>query len=196
MNLRLYGDANDYVGKGMSGGRIAISPPAESTIYAKRSAIIGNTCLYGATGGELFAAGQAGERFAVRNSGATAVVEAVGYHGCEYMTGGIVVVLGRTGSNFAAGMTGGRAFVLDLHENFERRCNLEQVSVSKLSTSEGNSDSVLLQSLIRAHVLHTGSDWGQRILENFEHYSFKFYVIEPKQDNVKATLVAPLKVVG
>ncbi len=183
MHLRLFGDANDYVGKGMSGGRIAISPTADSGIVAKRSAIIGNTCLYGATGGELYAAGQAGERFAVRNSGATAVVEAVGYHGCEYMTSGIVVVLGRTGANFAAGMTGGRAFVLDMDKSFERRCNPAQVNVSKLDTDEGSEDKALVKQLIESHVQYTGSDWGQRILDNFEHFMLKFRVVDPKQEN-------------
>ena len=197
MNLRLHGDANDYVGKGMSGGRIAISPHPSSSIVAKRSAIIGNTCLYGATGGELYAAGQAGERFAVRNSGATAVVEAVGYHGCEYMTGGTVVVLGRTGSNFAAGMTGGRAFVLDMNENFERRCNPEQVTVTQLDTREDSADKARLKALIQAHVHFTGSDWGQRILDNFEHFMLRFRVVEPKNEELKSsTGLAPLKVVG
>jgi len=197
MSLRLYGDANDYVGKGMSGGVIAISPHQDSSIVAKRSAIIGNTCLYGATGGELYAAGHAGERFAVRNSGATAVVEGVGYHGCEYMTGGVVVVLGRSGTNFGAGMTGGRAFVLDISKSFTSRCNLEQVTVSKLDTTEGNADSALLKSLIEAHVRYTGSEWGQRMLDNFDHYRFNFKVVDPKQDNVKlSTAPAPLKVVG
>ena len=197
MHLRLYGDANDYVGKGMSGGRIAISPPFNSEIVANRSAIVGNTCLYGATGGEFYAAGQAGERFAVRNSGATAVVEAVGYHGCEYMTGGIVVVLGRTGANFAAGMTGGRAFVLDIDKNFERRCNPAQVTVSKLNADEDSADRALIKSLVEAHVRHTGSDWGQRILDNFEHFMLKFRVVDPKQENVEASGSAvPLRVVG
>jgi len=197
MHFRLFGDANDYVGKGMGGGRIAISPTRESGIVAKRSAIIGNTCLYGATGGELYAAGQAGERFAVRNSGATAVVEAVGYHGCEYMTSGIVVVLGRTGANFAAGMTGGRAFVLDINEDFESRCNPAQVTVSRLNTDEGSADKALLQSLIAAHVRYTGSDWGQRILDNFEHFMLKFRVVDPKRENLKPqATAAPLRVVG
>jgi len=145
----------------------------------------------------LFAAGQVGERFAVRNSGATAVVEGVGYHGCEYMTGGIVVVLGRTGANFAAGMTGGRAFVLDINDNFEPRCNHEQVTVSRLDTHEGSADRALVQALIQAHVRHTGSDWGQRILDNFEHFILKFRVVDPKQDNVKLPLASvPLRVVG
>ena len=197
MHLRLHGDANDYVGKGMSGGRIVISPHHESSIVAKRSAIIGNTCLYGATGGELYAAGQAGERFAVRNSGATAVVEGVGYHGCEYMTGGTVVVLGRSGTNFGAGMTGGRAFVLNISESFERRCNTEQVTVSKLDTSEGSADCALVKSLIEAHVRYTGSEWGQRILDNFDHFILKFRLVEPKKDNVNPVAApAPMKVVG
>ena len=197
MHLRLHGDANDYVGKGMSGGRIAISPHRESSIVAKRSAIIGNTCLYGATGGELYAAGQAGERFAVRNSGATAVVEGVGYHGCEYMTGGTVVVLGRAGSNFGAGMTGGRAFVLNVSESFERRCNMELVTVSRLDTAEGSADCALVKSLIESHVRYTGSKWGQRILDNFNHFMFKFRVVEPKRAKDEPALPpVPLKVVG
>ena len=197
MHLRLYGDANDYVGKGMSGGWIAISPTHDSDIVAKRSAIMGNTCLYGATGGELYAAGQAGERFAVRNSGATAVVEGVGYHGCEYMTSGVVVVLGRTGANFAAGMTGGRAFVLDIDDNFERRCNPAQVDVTRLNTDQSSSDNELVKSLIERHVAYTGSDWGRRILDNFEHFTLKFRVVEPKQDNVKSPGgTVPLRVVG
>jgi len=197
MSMRLHGDANDYVGKGMSGGRIVISPHPDSTIVAKRSAIIGNTCLYGATGGELYAAGQAGERFAVRNSGAVAVVEGVGYHGCEYMTSGTVVVLGRSGSNFGAGMTGGRAFVLDMSQSFTARCNPEQVTVSNIDTAEDSADRARLKSLIEAHVQHTGSEWGQRILDNFDHFMFNFKVVEPKQDNVEKKAVSvPLKVVG
>ncbi len=197
MHFTLRGDANDYVGKGMSGGRIAIAPEPQSSLVAKRSAIIGNTCLYGATGGELYAAGQAGERFAVRNSGATAVVEGLGYHGCEYMTGGTVVILGRTGSNFAAGMTGGRVFVLDLNEDFERRCNLAQVTVTNVDTTEDSRDRSLIKSLIEAHVQHTESEWGQRILANLEHFMFHFRVVEPMQENVvQAAETVPLKVVG
>ena len=197
MHLRLHGDANDFVGKGMSGGRIAISPHPDSSIVAKRSTIIGNTCLYGATGGELYAKGQAGDRFAVRNSGATAVVEGVGYHGCEYMTGGCVLVLGRTGSNFAAGMTGGRAFILDMNRNFVRRCNPAQVRVTNLDTTEDSADRAQVMSLIESHVRHTGSGWGERILENFEHFMFYFRVVEPKQEVVeKQVSQVPLKVVG
>jgi glutamate synthase (NADPH/NADH) large chain len=183
MHLRLYGDANDYVGKGMSGGRIVISPHRQSELVAKRSAIVGNTCLYGATGGEFYAAGQAGERFAVRNSGATVVVEGVGYHGCEYMTGGVVLNLGRSGSNFAAGMTGGKVFVLDMSETFRRRCNPDQVEVGDLDTTEGSGDLALVKSLIERHVRFTGSEWGERILENFEHFMFHFRVVRPKQDS-------------
>ena len=164
---------------------------------AKRSAIVGNTCLYGATGGEFYAAGQAGERFAVRNSGATVVVEGVGYHGCEYMTSGIVVVLGRTGANFAAGMTGGRAFVLDIDQNFERRYNPAQVTVKKMNTDEGSEDRALVKSLIETHVHHTGSGWGQHILDNFEHFMLKFRVVDPKREDVKSPAgTVPLRVVG
>jgi glutamate synthase domain-containing protein 3 len=113
------------------------------------------------------------------------------------MTGGIVVVLGRSGSNFGAGMTGGRAFVLDISKSFESRCNPEQVTVSKLDTTEGNADCALLKSLIEAHVRYTGSEWGQRILDNFDHFKFNFRVVDPKQDNVKlSTAPVPLKVVG
>ena len=197
MHLRLYGDANDYVGKGMSGGRVVISPHQDSEIVAKRSVIMGNTCLYGATGGELFAAGQAGERFAVRNSGATAVVEAVGHHGCEYMTGGSVVILGRTGANFAAGMTGGRAYVLDMNENFEPRCNPAQVTVSNLNTREDSLERAALINLIERHVRFTGSEWGAKILENFDHFMFFFRVVEPKQvKRAEKIVTMPLRVVG
>jgi glutamate synthase (NADPH/NADH) large chain len=196
MHLRLFGDANDYVGKGMSGGRIVISPHRQSGIVAKRSAIIGNTCLYGATGGELFAAGQAGERFAVRNSGAAAVVEGVGYHACEYMTGGTVLVLGRTGSNFGAGMTGGRAFVLDMNDNFRPRCNPGQIEVLDLDTTGETGDLTLIRSMIKRHVRFTGSDWGQRILDNFDHFMFHFRVVQPKQDSTaKPATSMPLSVV-
>jgi glutamate synthase (NADPH/NADH) large chain len=196
MSLRLAGDANDYVGKGMCGGRIVIAPHADSEIKAKRSAIIGNTCLYGATGGELFAAGQAGERFAVRNSGATAVTEGVGHHGCEYMTSGLVLILGRTGSNFAAGMTGGRAFVLDLDERFATRCNKDQVTVVDLDTSSNSSDMALVQKLIGQHVERTGSEWGSRLLENFEHYMFFFRAVKPKVNpKMESVHKLPLRVV-
>ena len=195
MNLHLVGDANDYVGKGMSGGRISISPNSDARIVAKRSVIMGNTCLYGATGGELFAAGQAGERFAVRNSGATAVVEGLGHHGCEYMTGGLVVVLGKVGSNFAAGMTGGRAFVLDMDERFSRRCNMESVEVHNLDAWEHSQDFELLKSLLRRHATCTGSVWAARLLEDFDHFAYYFRVIDPKRETRAAPTVAPIKLV-
>src|SRR6185369_15519946 len=132
ISLTLEGDANDYFGKGLSGGRLVIFPPATATFKAEENIVIGNVVLYGATSGEAFIRGVAGERFAVRNSGATAVVEGVGDHGCEYMTGGRVVVLGRTGRNFAAGMSGGVAYVLDEDGDFAQRCNLQMVDLETL----------------------------------------------------------------
>jgi glutamate synthase (NADPH/NADH) large chain len=201
VHLKLMGDANDYVGKGMAGGSIAIMPHSDSTFVAQRSAIVGNTCLYGATGGAFFAAGQAGERFAVRNSGAKAVVEGVGHHGCEYMTGGQVLILGRTGSNFAAGMTGGTAWVLDLHERFRSRVNGQSVSVADIDTSENSADQQQIRELLRLHVELTGSRWGRKLLDEFEHFMFYFRVVRPQADReaMKQGGQAPrlpLKVVG
>jgi len=181
MHLKLHGDANDYVGKGMSGGSISIAPGPGSSIVAKRSAIVGNTCLYGATGGEFYAAGQAGERFAVRNSGATVVIEGVGHHGCEYMTGGRVLILGRTGSNFAAGMTGGIAYVLDIDENFRQRINAESVEVADIDTSVEGSDIAVIRALLEQHVAATGSAWGENVLGKFEHFMFFFRVVRPRE---------------
>ncbi len=201
VHLKLHGDANDYVGKGMSGGSIAISPHSDAVIVAQRSAIVGNTCLYGATGGALFAAGQAGERFAVRNSGATAVVEGVGHHGCEYMTSGTVLVLGRTGSNFAAGMTGGRAYVLDIHDRFRKRVNPESVTVEDLDTAEDSAEMEEVKHLLRLHIDMTGSRWARRIHDDFEHFMFNFRVVRPREDREARkqggeTPRVPLKVVG
>ena len=201
VHLKLTGDANDYVGKGMAGGSIAIQPHSDSPIVAKRSAIIGNTCLYGATGGALFAAGQAGERFAVRNSGATAVVEGVGHHGCEYMTSGQVLVLGRTGSNFAAGMTGGVAYVLDLQDRFARRVNQQSVTVADVDCSADSEDLAAIRDLLERHVALTGSVWGRKVLDDLEHFMFQFRVVRPKVDQEArkqaGTLQSvPLKVVG
>src|SRR5690349_25071400 len=137
MTLVLEGDANDYVGKGLSGGVLAIQPSRAATFHAEEQVIVGNTVLYGATSGRAFFNGRAGERFAVRNSGATAVVEGVGDHGCEYMTGGLVVVLGTTGRNFGAGMSGGVAYVYDPDVQFQARCNLAMVALEPLlSTGE------------------------------------------------------------
>jgi glutamate synthase (NADPH/NADH) large chain len=201
MHLKLTGDANDYVGKGMCGGSIAIAPHSDAQIVAKRSAIVGNTCLYGATGGAFFAAGQAGERFAVRNSGATAVVEGVGMHGCEYMTGGEVLVLGKTGSNFAAGMTGGVAYVLDMSERFRQRVNKQSVTVQDLDVSEGSEELAAIRSLLERHVAFTDSAWAQKILDGFDHFMFYFRVVRPKVDKEAmkqggTISKVPLKVVG
>jgi len=178
VTFALEGDANDYVGKGLSGGRIAVYPSAGSTFVAEENIIIGNVVLYGATGGEVYAAGIAGERFAVRNSGARAVVEGVGDHGCEYMTGGIVVVLGRTGRNFGAGMSGGFAFVFDDDGKFRKRCNHEMITLEGV-VEEADID--LLRGLIEAHVEHTGSQLGTRILENWDLYVTRFVKVMPTE---------------
>src|SRR5262249_31363974 len=147
--LTLEGDANDYFGKGLSGGRLVVFPPAAATFKAEENIIIGNVVLYGATSGEAFIRGVAGERFAVRNSGAIAVVEGVGDHGCEYMTGGRVVVLGRTGRNFAAGMSGGIAYVIDEEGDFAQRCNLQMVD---LETWESPLEEQFIRDLIVRHM--------------------------------------------
>ncbi len=180
MNLSLIGDANDYVGKGMSGGQIAIRPPSNIQYVASRGAIIGNTCLYGATGGKLFAAGQAGERFAVRNSGALAVVEGAGDHGCEYMTGGSVLILGPVGENFAAGMTGGIAFVLDQRDTLIKNVNPEHVECFRFSDNECDEYTEQLYDMLQQHIAATGSDWAQRISKNFENYLDYFMLVVPK----------------
>nr|NNM90257.1 glutamate synthase large subunit [Bacilli bacterium] len=177
MTLSLVGDANDYVGKGLSGGRIAIKPPQQAQFVAKDNIIIGNVALYGATAGEAYFCGQAGERFAVRNSGATAVVEGVGDHGCEYMTGGRVVVLGQTGRNFAAGMSGGIAYVLDEHGDFAQHCNAEMVA---LEPFENEEEIASVRAMIEQHVKWTGSPKGQEVLADFEHYVPKFVRVMPK----------------
>ncbi|WP_434940269.1 glutamate synthase large subunit [Shewanella sp. HL-SH8] len=177
LNLKLCGDANDYVGKGMSGGKIVIHPPIGSPFQSERSAIIGNTCLYGATGGKLFAAGQAGERFAVRNSGAIAVIEGLGDNGCEYMTGGIVVVLGKTGVNFGAGMTGGFAYVFDQFGRFNRRVNTELVDTLKVESTIHRQH---LRGLIETHVAETGSEHAHLILSDFDNWIDCFVMVKPK----------------
>ena len=188
LNLDLEGDANDYVGKGMAGGCISIRPPADSGFESKDTTIIGNTCLYGATGGTLYAAGLAGERFAVRNSGACAVVEGIGDHGCEYMTGGVITVLGKTGLNFGAGMTGGFAFVLDEENGFVDRYNHELVDVHRVNTEAMEAHRVYLRSLIEEFVKHTGSDWGKGILDNFEHMVGKFWLVKPVATDLSTLL--------
>lgn len=177
LELKLCGDANDYVGKGMSGGKIVIHPPIGSPFQSERSAIMGNTCLYGATGGKLFAAGQAGERFGVRNSGAIAVVEGVGDNGCEYMTGGIVVILGKTGVNFGAGMTGGFAYVFDQFGRFNRRVNTEMVDTQKLESTIHQQH---LKGLIETHYAETSSEHAHMILSDFENWLDCFVLVKPK----------------
>ena len=178
VTLELEGDANDYVGKGLSGGRLIVYPPRGSTFLPEENILIGNVVLYGATSGEAFFNGVAGERFAVRNSGATAVVEGVGDHGCEYMTSGLVVVLGKTGRNFAAGMSGGIAYVLDEKGDFaERRCNRAAVDLEPV----GCEDAEALYALIARHVEYTGSPRGQWILENWESMLAQFVKVFPHE---------------
>lgn len=180
LNMALTGDANDYVGKGMTGGRIVLRAPADAGYDASRTSIMGNTCLYGATGGQLYAGGRAGERFAVRNSGVMAVVEGAGDHCCEYMTGGVVVVLGRTGVNFGAGLTNGFAYVLDLERDFVDRYNHELIDIHRITPESMEAHLHHLRSMIQAHVDHTGSGWGEEILEDFRTFLPKFWVVKPK----------------
>jgi glutamate synthase (ferredoxin) len=176
VRLKLVGEGNDYVGKGMSGGEIIVRPKPDETYEWRHNAIIGNTCLYGATGGSLFAAGLAGERFAVRNSGATAVVEGVGDHGCEYMTRGVVVVLGPTGLNFGAGMSGGLAFVYDEHAAFAERHNPALISTERLADADEIES---LRKLIALHGELTGSPHAQRLVENWSEEVAKFWKVVP-----------------
>jgi glutamate synthase domain-containing protein 3 len=179
ITLRLEGDANDYVGKGLSGGRLVVYPPRTSSFVAEENIIVGNVVLYGATGGEAFFNGMAGERFAVRNSGATTVVEAVGDHGCEYMTNGLVVILGPTGKNFAAGMSGGIAYVLDESGDFAAaRCNRSMVDIEPL---EDPADVEIVRNLIRRHVEFTGSPRAQWILECWSSLMPRFLKVFPHE---------------
>jgi glutamate synthase (NADPH/NADH) large chain len=180
LNMTLAGDANDYVGKGMAGGRIVIRPPESAGYVARDTAIVGNTCLYGATGGQLFAAGRAGERFAVRNSGATAVIEGAGDHCCEYMTDGVVVVLGKTGVNFGAGMTGGFAYILDIERDFVDLYNHELIDIHRITPESMEAHLHHLHNLLIAHVDATESVWGAAILEDYRTYLPKFWVVKPK----------------
>ncbi|MEM7610942.1 MAG: glutamate synthase large subunit [Pseudomonadota bacterium] len=180
LHLTLEGDANDYVGKGMTAGQLVIRPPGKSGFIARDTAIIGNTCLYGATGGELFAAGRAGERFAVRNSGATAVIEGAGDHCCEYMTGGVVAAIGDVGVNFGAGMTGGFAYVLDLQRDFVDRYNHELIDIHRISPESMEAHLHHLRDLLQRHVASTGSVWAAEILEDYRDYLPKFWLVKPK----------------
>ncbi len=178
ISLEVFGEANDYVGKGLSGGSISVRPMVSSPLASQDNIIVGNTVLYGATSGRLFAAGKAGERFAVRNSGADVVVEGCGANGCEYMTGGVAVILGRTGGNFGAGMSGGMAFVLDLDGHFEARANPESVVLRRIGSAwwEGR-----LRTLIEAHVAATDSRWAAAILEDWAGHVGKFWQVVPRE---------------
>jgi glutamate synthase (ferredoxin) len=176
MTIELEGDANDYIGKGLSGGRIIAYPPKSSKFVPEENIIVGNVAFYGATSGEAYIRGMAGERFCVRNSGVEAVVEAVGDHGCEYMTGGKVVILGRTGRNFAAGMSGGVAYVYDVDGAFSGRCNHDMVSLSPVETEEELS---WLKGKIERHVAATGSELGARIIAGWENASQRFVKVLP-----------------
>ena len=176
VNFKLEGEANDYLGKGLSGGRIAVLPPVRSNFEAEKNTIAGNTLLYGATSGEVYINGRAGERFAVRNSGATAVVEGVGDHCCEYMTGGRVVVLGQTGRNFAAGMSGGVAYVWNRDGNFDYFCNMEMVELSLIEETSYRKE---LHELIRQHYLYTGSKLARTMLDDWPRYADQFIQVVP-----------------
>ena len=190
LHIDLVGEANDYVGKGMTGGRIVIRPPRDSRLATPDTPVMGNTCLYGATGGRLFAAGTAGQRFAVRNSGALAVVEGCGDHGCEYMTGGAVAVLGRTGLNFGAGMTGGFAYVLDLEREFVDRHNRELIEIHRLTAERWEAYVRHLSDLLAEHVEATGSEYAATIHEDLVDYLPRFWFVTPKAADLSRMLEA------
>jgi glutamate synthase (NADPH/NADH) large chain len=177
VTLRLDGEANDYVGKGLSGGRLILRTPETAGYVADENILLGNVALYGATRGEAYINGQAGERFAVRNSGVQAVVEGVGDHGCEYMTGGVVVILGDTGRNFGAGMSGGEAYVLDEAGTFDQKVNRDMVRVDPLTDDR---DRQLVRRLVETHLHHTGSDKAERVLANWENVVSQFRKVMPE----------------
>ena len=188
LELYIEGDANDYVGKGMAGGKIVLSPPAGSEFESRHTSIIGNTCLYGATGGKLLAAGQAGERCGVRNSGAHVVVEGAGDHCCEYMTGGVVAVLGETGYNFGAGMTGGFAYVLDTNRTFVDKYNPELVELQRISSEASEGYASHLREMVIEFAEETGSAWGAELVEHFDDYIHNFWLVKPKAASLKELL--------
>ena len=190
VTLEVFGDANDYVGKGLSGGVIVVRPAVSSPLVSQDNTIVGNTVLYGATSGRLYAAGQAGERFAVRNSGATVVVEGCGANGCEYMTGGVAVVLGQVGSNFGAGMTGGMAFVYDPDGGFDRRANGESIVWQRVSTVHWNA---VLRGEVEAHAAATDSRWSRGLLEDWDRIVGDFWQVVPKEMSTRLShpLAAP-----
>ena len=177
--MNIEGDANDYAGKGLSGGKISVAPSQEvidDGFMPEEHVVVGNVCLYGATSGKAFFRGKAGERFCVRNSGALAVVEGVGDHGCEYMTGGIMVCLGETGRNFAAGMSGGIAYIYDPDGKFPARCNMGLVGLEEIETAAEKEE---VFNYIQEHVEATGSSVGQGLLENWDEASKKFVKVFP-----------------
>ena len=176
LTINLVGDSNDYFGKGLSGGKLIVHAPEDAGYNAEENIIIGNVALYGATSGEAYIAGMAGERFCIRNSGATAVVEGVGEHGCEYMTGGRAVILGPTGKNFAAGMSGGIAYVLDVDNTLYKNLNKQMVNMQQLTEK---NDMEELRIIIEKHVALTGSEKGKKILDEFEEYAPHFKKIIP-----------------
>jgi glutamate synthase (NADPH/NADH) large chain len=178
VTLEVFGDANDYVGKGLSGGTIIVRPLVSSPLASQDNTIIGNTVLYGATSGRLFAAGQAGERFAVRNSGAQVVVEGCGANGCEYMTGGVAVVLGEVGANFGAGMTGGMAFIYDESGSFDARANGESIVWQRLSSLHWEA---VLKNLITDHAESTDSKWSRGLIEDWDRVRGHFWQVVPKE---------------
>jgi len=188
LNLLLEGDANDYVGKGMAGGKIVIRPPQGSEFKSHETSIMGNTCLYGATGGKLYAAGQAGERCAVRNSGAHVVVEGAGDHCCEYMTGGVVAVLGETGVNFGAGMTGGFAYVLDQDRSFIDKYNPELIELQRIGSEHSEGYASHLREMIKDFQEETGSEWAKELHFNFEDYLYRFWLVKPKAASLNELL--------
>ncbi|MDF2878799.1 MAG: hypothetical protein K0S30_1895 [Clostridia bacterium] len=193
ITLKLEGDANDYIGKGLSGGKMAVYPPKASTFAAEENTIIGNVAFYGATAGEAYIRGVAGERFCVRNSGVKAVVEAVGDHGCEYMTGGKVVILGSTGRNFAAGMSGGVAYIYDPDNTFKSKCNMEMV---ELGTFEDQDETDEVFQMIQNHVNYTQSPVGQNIIDNWSLMVSKFVRVMPKDYKRMITAIRKVESMG
>jgi glutamate synthase (NADPH/NADH) large chain len=175
IKLELEGDANDYFGKGLSGAKLIVYPDVAAQFVAEQNSIIGNVALYGATSGEAYIRGKAGERFAVRNSGAKVVVEGIGDHGCEYMTGGVAVILGNTGRNFAAGMSGGIAYIYDTNNEFTANCNLEMVELDPLD----ETDAIQLKALIQQHFNYTNSSVAAFILKDFDHQLNHFIKVFP-----------------
>ena len=190
LTLSLEGDANDYLGKGLSGGRLMVFPPREVSFAAEANVIIGNVACFGATGGEVYINGQAGERFCVRNSGATAVVEGIGNHGCEYMTGGRAVILGKIGRNFAAGMSGGVAYVLDMQPEL---CNRDLVELEKLEDAAEQDE---VKAIVERHLEFTGSPLAKRLLDTWEDTVQRFTKVIPREYKAMMLNIARFKAEG